>query len=277
MSFVNYDTNTLNNVIIDFCERNGISKSDLDKIYESDMIKNNKLTRINPIVHTYGIRDISGPEEKDVLVSDIIGFEPYNDKSNLFEILNTCYSDNNNSYGIRANDKLRLSKEEMLKEMESTLSYEPITLDEIEGKLLVSHNGCHRASILKLLYIDEALKGINEQDLNEKYKFKGKVSKYDMTMTYMNYMLQMMGAVDYIKIEYNEMGKPTGNYEIVTDTKTSATRDDVINLFNEALRKNPDKVDLSSINMYASIPSFKDFLKEYVLKENEYGNSRNNL
>jgi hypothetical protein len=29
--------------------------------------------------------------------------------------------------------------------------------------------------------------------------------------------------------------------------------------------------------MYASIPSFKDFLKEYVLKENEYGNSRNNL
>ena len=277
MSFVNYDTNTLNNVIIDFCERNGISKSDIDKIYESDMIKNNKLTRINPIVHTYGIRDISGPEEKDILVSDIIGFEPYNDKSNLFGILNTCYSDNNNSYGIRANDKLRLSKEEMLKEMESTLSYEPITLDEIEGKLLVSHNGCHRASILKLLYIDEALKGINEQDLNEKYKFKGKVSKYDMTMTYMNYMLQMMGAVDYIKIEYNEMGKPTGNYEIVSDTKTSATKDDVINLFNEALRKNPDKVDLSSINMYASIPSFKDFLKEYVLKENEYGNSRNNL
>ncbi len=277
MSFVNYDTNTLNNVIIDFCERSGINKSDIDKIYESDMIKNNKLTRINPIVHTYGIRDISGPEEKDVLVSDIIGFEPYNDKSNLFEILNTCYSDENNSYGIRANDKLRLSKEEMLKEMESTLSYEPITLDEIEGKLLISHNGCHRASILKLLYIDEALKGINEQDLNEKYKFKGKVSKYDMTMTYMNYMLQMMGVVDYIKIEYNEMGKPTGNYEIVSDTKTSATRDDVINLFNEALRKNPDKVDLSSINMYASIPSFKDFLKEYVLKENEYGNSRNNL
>ena len=98
-----------------------------------------------------------------------------------------------------------------------------------------------------------------------------------MTMTYINYMLQMMGVVDYIKIEYNEMGKPTGNYEIVSDTKTSATRDDVINLFNEALRKNLDKVDLSSINMYASIPSFKDFLKEYVLKENEYGNSRNNL
>ena len=33
MSFVNYDTYTLNNVIIDFCERNGINQSDLDKIY----------------------------------------------------------------------------------------------------------------------------------------------------------------------------------------------------------------------------------------------------
>lgn len=277
MSFVNLDKYILSNKIIEFCEKNGISKTDLDKIYESDSNKNKKLSQINPLVHAYGIRDISGPEIKDIEVKDIVGFEPYDDGKNLFDILSICYSDDSATYGIRANDKLKLNKEEMLKNMESSFSYEPIALDEIEGKLLVSHNGCHRVSILKLLYADEALKGITEQELNEKYKFKGKVSRYDMTMTYMNYMLQMMGAVSYIKIDYDEMGTPTGNYVIVNDSRTTVTRNDIINLFNETLRNNPDKVNLDSINMYASIPSFKSFLKEYILKENEYGNSRNNL
>lgn len=272
MELVNYE---LSDKIIEFCKRNNITKEELDKIYQSDIIKNEKVSRINPLVHEYGIIDINGSEVTDVCIKDVVGFEPYSDKKDLYEILSTCYSDGTATYGSRTNDKLRLSKDEMLKDIKSSLDYEVITFDEVEGKLLVSHNGCHRVSILKFLYIDEVLKGEKQPD--EKYTIKGKVSKYDMTLTYMNYFLQMMKAVSYIKLDYNDMGTPTGKYVIVNDNKTVVSRDEIISLFNKTLESNPNKVNLGSINSYISIPSFREFLKEYILKENEYGNSRNNM
>ena len=279
MGSVNSDIYTLSNEITDFCERNGISKSDLDQLYKSEAIKNKKLSKINGLVYDYGVKDASGFEITGVCVKDIIGFEPFNDKNNLYDILNICYSDGTSSYGLRVNDKLELSKDEMLKDIDKAFSYEPPAFDEINGKFLVSYNGCHRASILKLLYEDEVLKGESPvEEINKKYTIKGKVSKYDMTLTYMNYLLQMMKAVSYITIEYDDIGNPTGKYVIVRDDRTNASRDDIINLFNENLKNNADKVNLDSVNAYAeNIPSFRDFLKKYVLKENEYGNSRNNL
>lgn len=277
MGSVNYSTYDLSDKIIEFCDRNSITKEEIDRIYQSDSIKNEKLSRINPLVHQYGIQDASGPEIKDICIKDVVGFEPYNDKRNLCEILSTCYSDGTATYGLRANDKLQLSKDEMINDIKDSVSFESINLDEVDGKLLVSTNGCHRAAMLKFLYLDEVLKGEKlPEEINEKYTIKGKVFKYDMTMTYMNYFLQMMKAVSYIKLDYDDKGL-TGKYVIVNDTKTTVSRDEILDLFNKTLEKYPDKVDLDKVNMYACIPSFRDFLKEHVLKENEYGNSRNNM
>ena len=277
MESVNYK---LSNKIIEFCERNGISKEDLDKIHESESSKNKKLKDINELVFYYGIKDANSFQTTDVCIKDVVGFSSYDDKNNLYGVLNVCYSDDNGTYGIRSDDKLRLSKDKMIKDLEQSFSYEPIALNEIDGKMIVAHNGCHRTSILKLLYEAEVLKGESPiEEINQKYTIKGNVSQYDMTLTYINYLLQMMKAISYMKLDYDDRGNPTGKYEIIKDDgRTKASKDDIINLFNETLSNNADKINLDSINFYAAeIPSFKEFLKEHVLKETEYGNSRNNL
>ena len=102
--------------------------------------------------------------------------------------------------------------------------------------------------------------------------------RYDMTLTYIHYLLSMMKVITYMKVQYDERTIPTGKYIIETkDGISVVTRDEIINLFKEALKNNAEKVNLDSINKNLSIPSFKDFIKDYVLKENEYGNSWNNM
>ena len=282
MDSVNFEIYELSNQIIDFCERNNITKNDLNKLSELGKTNNEKVSRYNPLVSWFGIRDINGPEEKDIYIKDIAGFEPYDKAFSLYTVLGNCYSDNNQTYGIRANDRLKLSKDEMIKDMKDSFSYEPICVDEVEGKKFVSHNGCHRVSILKLLYLDEVLK--NEKPINEideKYKIKVKESKYDMTLTYIHFFMQMIRSISYMKLEYNELGKPTGKYVVETrDNKSILSKEEVINLFNETINNNLDKIDTYYVNSLTIIPSFKKFLRDYLpslLKEIEHANSRNNM
>ena len=282
MESVNYKIEKLSDKIIEFCKRNGISIEELEKISELELSKNEKLSSINPIIQSYGIIDIGGTETKEVSIGDVAGWRPYKEESNLFGILGKCYTDESSpyKYGTRANDKLGMSKEQILSDIQKSNSQEEVELQEVEGKLLVSHNGCHRTSLMKLLYADEVTKGDRPiEDINEKYKINAKVVKFDTTLTYIHYLLSTMKVIKYMKIEYDERAMPTGKYlvDLKDNTQAKLSRDEIINLFNEELNKNTNRVDLDSINKNLNIPSFREFLKENVTKGNEYGNSGYNM
>lgn len=281
METVNYNVNKLSNRMIEFCKRNGITEEELEKISELELSKNEKVSNINPIIPSYGIIDISSTEIVDVCIGDIVGFRPYDDKTNLFDILSKCYTDETTpyKYGTRSNSKLEMTKEELIKDMDKSFSSDIVEVNEIEGKIFISNNGCHRTSLIKLLYTDEVLKGEKPiEEIRENYKIKAKIIKYDTTLSYIHYLLTMMNIITNMKVEYDERSIPTGKYIVeVNDNKSVLSRDEIINLFKESLKSNSDKIDLNQINKFTSIPTFKDFLKEYVLEENNYGNSRNNM
>ena len=282
MKSVNYKVNKLSNNLIKFCKNNGITEEELDKISELELSKNEKVSNINPIISTIGgIIDINSSEITSVNIEDIVGWRPYDDKNNLFDILGKCYTDDITpyKYGTRSNKKLEMTKEELIEDLNKSFSSDIVEVNEVEGKLFVSNNGCHRTSLIKLLYADEVLKGEKPiEEINEKYKIKVKIVKYDTTLSYIKYLLTMMNVITDMKVEYDERSIPTGRYVIeVNNTKSVLSRDEIINLFKESLKNNSDKIDLNQINKHIGIPTFKAFLKEYVLEENKYGNSRNNM
>lgn len=266
--------NELNSILTKYCLENNI---DIDAIKSSNMMDNVLIKKINPILSRYGM---SGDTTlKEVYIKDIIGQLPNCTKNDLFEILNDSFSDSGNSYNIRNNDKLRLSKEEMIESIKSSQYYDPIILKEVDGKYVVSVNGCHRTAMLKLFYIDDLLKNgdAKADELNEKYKIKCKVETYDYTMSYINYMLHFFEKIQNLEYEYDKLGKKTGS--IIIDGNVY-TKDGVINYFTSVVN-NPNYYDIEKqirlVELIESSSTFKKFVKEYVAlleyytRENKHG------
>ena len=151
MESVNYKVRKLSDKMIEFCNKNGITIEDLEKISELELSKNEKIKDTNPIIFDYGIIDISSNEEDEISIGDIAGWRAYPDEDSLFDILGKCYTDESSpyKYGTRSNSKLDLTKEELIKDIEESNSSDAIEVSEIEGKLFVSHNGVHRTSRIK--------------------------------------------------------------------------------------------------------------------------------
>ena len=108
----------LSEELLEFCERNGISETDLDNIANSEMAKNITFERVNPLLRTY---DIPDPIEtfEDVYIKDIIGEDPNKNFPNLLNGLNKTYSYSRGTTG--RNETLNLPKNEMIKSMENLL------------------------------------------------------------------------------------------------------------------------------------------------------------
>ena len=274
------DAPSLNPMLVEYAKKNNI---DIDKIQASGLISNMTMKKTNPLVSQYGIFDRT--EVEDVYVREIVGQDPNKEFNNLFDLLNNLYSDDKNcgTYHIRSNEFLELGKDEMIEKIRESLSYEEFRLTKYdENKYTVSINGCHRNAILRLLYLDEVLKGDKSiEEIDEKYKFSCIVEKYDFTLTYMKYVLISLNLVKNIDHEYDEYFRRKDNLRIVTakGSKT-ASRDEIINYFNKAVN-NFLINDESIINQFKhycdTIPSFKKFILdyvpslEYIAKENEYG------
>ena len=176
---------------------------------------------------------------------------------------------------------MKLNKEEMINDLKKSFNAERIILDQVDDKFVVSQNGCHRTSILKFLYIDEVLKGNTPlEELNEKYKIKARVDKYDMTLTYTNYLLNNMKIVNRIEKDYDDNYKETNKFIVKynNDQPKLLSKEEIMNSFGEIINQNESNMDEYLLNdikrLSKVIPSFNDFLKEYaptLIKEEKYG------
>ena len=260
----------LSDVLTSFCYENNINVEDISKL---DDITNRTVNKINPLVGWYGVKDITAPEKDDVCIKDVVGWDPCKKLPSLLHVLSECYADSTELYRTRANEKLSLGKDKMLEEIQKSLSFEEVWMDNIDGKYVITVNGCHRTSMLRLLYLDDLLKGeLSEEELNKKYTIKSRVSKYDMTLTYVNYCMQMISNDLYISIERNKDYTPTGEYRI--GNEKTVTRDELLEIFSSLIKTNGDRLNTEFIRGLCDIPSFKEFASTYLptlLKEDHYG------
>ena len=279
MGYINYKdikiTPVLNDELSEFCKNNGITEEDIEKISKNEMSKNKQKSEINPIVHTYGIKE-STESIEEVYVKDIVGFEPITASINLIDTLNSAYS--NTAYGERHDikEKLQSSKDKMIEEIKESTNHELIDLNYIsEGQYVLSVNGCHRISMLRFLYIDEVLKKEKPiEEINEKYKIKASVIRYDLTLTYMNYLLSSFGIVRSIRQEHPNVDSYVIKY--LNGEERAFSREAISTSFGEIIEQNKINIDdynLSRVNSFANdIPSLKGFMKTYtpdLLKTNE--------
>ena len=263
----------LSDELLEFCERNGISETDLDNIANSELAKNANRKEFNPILIDYPV-EMPNPVTDEIYIRDIIGECPNEGCKNVLEALNKSYANRK--------ETLRMSKNEMLKSMQSSFDYEPICLSEVQyGKYMVTHNGCHRVTMLRLLYIDEVLKGEKPiEEINEKYSIKAKIQNYDLTLTYMYFLLANTGAINAISPVDSKIsqGKPIYKVKFANGEEKILSKDQIIFDFNglyESTKSNMSEGSLYRIKGYAKvIPSLNSFLKVYVpelANKNELG------
>lgn len=267
---VNYE---LSDELLEFCERNGISETDINNIANSELAKNANRRDFNPILIDCPVK-CPTPLYDEIYIRDIIGECPNEGCKNVLEALNKLYANRN--------ETLRMSKDEMLKSMQSSFDYEPICLSEVQyGKYMVTHNGCHRVTMLRLLYIDEVLKGEKPiEEIDEKYSIKAKIQNYDLTLTYMYFLLANTGAINAISPVDSRIsqGKPIYKVKFTNGEEKILSKDQIIFDFNrlyESTKSNMSEGSLYRIEGYAKkIPSLNSFLKVYVpelAQKNEFG------
>jgi hypothetical protein len=272
MESVNSDIYTLSDIVIDFVRRSNV---DLNKISESNMLENISINKINPFINLYAIQDIDSPYTENICIKDVIGWDTSKNENTLFKVIGDCYSDEFGTYHTRDNDKLRLNKDEMINDLKNSFSKEEIRIQNIEDKYVVTINGFHRTSILRLLYLDEISKDeANIEEINQKYTIRAMIDKYDMTLTYINFFMQRLDSKNHVRVEYGKNYLPTGKYTINDNKDIALTKEELINHFAELVKNNEEKFDLSGLDHYCKYPSFKEFAKTFfpvLVKEDQYG------
>lgn len=266
------DTNayTINECIDKFLARNNFS---LQEVTLNDDMQNTISRYINIIIKNYGVTDeVKLP--KKVCVRDIVGFEPCSDLFNLLSILRKMYDeDSTETYSKRDVEQLDLSKDKMIERIKQTALKDEIRLDLVDdGKYVVSINGCHRTSLLRLMYLLES-KGKSEEEqsiIDEKYTIDCFAKTYDYDVTYIYFILSYIGIIDQLYQDCDEHLNYNKTY-IVKDYEGNRkiyTREELINYFltivnQEEFLNNNYAIQMLVINA-KKYQSLREFLEKYV-------------
>lgn len=205
---------------------------DLDKIEKLSGSKIQSTEDINVIVYTNGL--YSKKEDTYISVGDILGYDykwriSSSQSPNILSCFSSYFDRKGMSYQTRSIGMLDYSSEEVITALMQSFKREPIVLSEAdEGKYVVSSNGLHRYTILRLHYLNEISKASSEEEklaIKEKYKIPVKVEKIDYIKTYCNYLLDYFFDIK-IRMEYDDNNNYTGNV-VFSEQKTKRIMNDI--------------------------------------------------
>ena len=270
----------MNELFMKFAEKNGI---DIESLGETLTIYNEN--DINSIIANY---KLEGKQEKTtVSVAEIIGYN-YSRKSetnNLARNFELFFS-YDSTYQMRSIGMLKYTSDNIMEKLSNSFTEEPICVLELdERRKIISHNGLHRYTVLRLHFLNEMLKAKGDEKkqkaIVDKYKIPVKLSRVDLLKTYCNYLIKRLypGKIS-VWVHYDENNERTGNTEISTgDTKIVLTDDELINYTKELIKN----IDIYSIEWFLyyidadskKYPSFKAFMDMYFGEEITF--LRNNI
>ena len=252
--------------IRNFLEINNINQNE---ICQSDTGIIRSPEEINSIVDNYGFHKPIKLEY--VSIADIVGYRrDRGDSSFIAYSMGKFFNSKGDDYHRRSIELLNYTAENALQEID--FIDERMYVDEVDDdKYIISINGLHRYTVLRLLYLSEYVKAKGNKEeidrLKEKYKIEAYVSRLDKIKTYCKFLLMTSKCgIKDIEAEYDGKNwKYTGRFFIIKKNNEKIvieTDEDLIEYVrNQAKIINQSIGDLQVY--YNQYESFRNFLEEY--------------
>ena len=169
--------------------------------------------------------------------------------------------------------------------LEDSFESEPIVVHHIhENNNMIHTNGLHRYTVLRTHFLNESY-GLDKeseeyQALRQKYTFPAKIISVDLVKTYSNFLLSINPNLKfYVRMEYDENWKMTGNVEITINgmDKQILNDEQLITLTRETILSSLDSHTMKSIEK--AIENNEEFAKyiETYIPELMVKSKKNNI
>lgn len=257
----------MNDDIERFFSKNGINPIELVQISTARIQAPDE---VNYIVAQYCFRKPN--EIRNISIADIVGYDYMWRKINPYIAysLDSFFNSKGDGYHSRSVGLLDYTSDNVMDKI--NFEYERIVVDEMgDNKYVISTNGLHRYTVLRILYLNECLhaRGNNEKlaKLREKYTIPVSSNGVDLFKTYSKYILMRFpcGVKDIEKEYDRDKWGYTGRLVIEQNDKEQI----VIKSDQELLEFVTSKASIINQNIsdlqwdYDKYPSFRNFLEEY--------------
>ena len=246
-----------------FFRRNGIFEEDFSKI-DMNLRRLVDSSLEDSVLESIAIYDDA--KKKDIFIGDILGYN-YPSSSDIFLSMGDFFDTEGDQYHIRSIGMLELDKEELLKRLAYSFVVEPIQIKEIhDNRYFIDSNGLHRFTVIKLHYIMEKYRGMDDTLLREKYTFPVMARKLDRVKTYLAYLVSILDDGIKVKKYIDEEYRYTGQILVIENGEKKIFSDEAFVLYVRDLIAIYG-VDVSNLfrldNHVEKNDSFRNFLETY--------------
>lgn len=264
-----------NQCVKDFVERNGYSLKNIVSNPEFDLKSEYD---INKILSDNFIS--AGTVVKPLSMEDIVGISKWhmrNASNNIIDNFGNFFDASGDGYHTRGLSMLEFKDgQEAMEKLEYSFTNEPLKLEELDGKSIISNNGLHRTMILKFFYMKESSEGVlSKEELKNKYTIPNCiVNQVDIEKTYTSYLIKLFDS-NVTGVYKSEKQ----NCDLIIYMRDKQVLDLAMLEIQEKLKTRlsmADSYEMEQIRKYYSIyPSFKEFIDknygEYAacIKESE--------
>lgn len=252
----------MNSDIQKFLERNNINVNQVSSNVDCQVYSEHQ---INEISERCAIR--KEPKETEVCIADILGYR--DGRANIFLTMGDFFDSQGAGYHRRSIGMLEYSSDEIMWKLGDSLEREPIVIDDTgEGKYVISTNGLHRYTLLRVHYLSELEKcqgdPKKELRLREKYMIPVKIKELDHIKTYSKFLLTRYNPnIRSIRSEWDENYNLTGKISIrYSDGKEIIVGDEeLIDMVRDTMSQQQNFGDLQR---YFKYNSFRNFAEQYL-------------
>ncbi len=184
---------------------------------------------INPVVGNEGL--FLERRTENVCIANILGYRRNASADNVFASLEKYFDRRSKGYSDRSLSMLHYSSEDIVEGLWRSFGIERIVVEELErDKFIISQNGLHRFSLLKIHYLCELQKIKDDPkkiwELNKKYTIPVDVNELDTIKSYCKYLINKCTYIYKFRQKYVDY-KLIGNIEIYnTEDKSKIVLND---------------------------------------------------
>lgn len=257
----------MNNDVQRFLNINGIDPMELSQNINGRL---QAPSEINDIVTKYSFH--KPYEARNISVADIIGYDyewsyinPY-----IAYSMDAFFDSRGDGYHSRSVGLLDYTAYDVVDRID--FEYERMVVDDMgDNKYVISTNGLHRYTVLRILYLSEYIKARGNKEeierLKEKYTIPVKFGELDIIKTYSKYLLMSSNCgVKDIEKEYDrENWTYTGRLIIIKENNEQIIikNDDELLRYVKSQAKSINQNIENLQKAYNSYPSFREFSEKY--------------
>lgn len=271
----------MNREFMEFIQKNNIK---IEEIYDDLQIYSEQ--EINSIIANYKLE--GNTIETIVSIADIIGYDyGWGERSNNLAKNFSCFFSNTDSYHSRSLGMLKYTSDDIVDKLQYSFTREPIKVLELDnGKKVISVNGLHRYTLLRIHYLNELhiVKGDQEKEkqIRKKYGIPVQLTQVDLLKTYCHFLIKYACPNKIcVSTNYDENYNRTGKVEVSTKKERLVLNDaELLKYTKNIIRNIPESMIeffISNINMYCEFyDSFKVFIDTYFSEEISLLSEKNN-